>query len=70
MKKTILLLCALFTTVMASAGERLTPVMRPDNGSENINLVNMLIGSAICIVIGIYLIGLDKRLKKELNNKN
>jgi hypothetical protein len=70
MKKTILTLCALFIAVFANAGEFLTPVMRPDEGPEHINLLNMLIGSSICVVIGIYLIGLDKRLKKELRNKN
>jgi hypothetical protein len=70
MKKTILTLCSVFLAVFANAGEHLTPVMRPDNGPENINLLNMMIGSSICVVLGIYLIGLDKRLKRELKNKN
>jgi hypothetical protein len=70
MKKTILTLCALGFAVIANAGEYLTPVMRPDEGPEKINLLNMLVGSAVCIVLGIYLIGLDRRLKQELKNKN
>jgi hypothetical protein len=70
MKKTILTLCAVCLAVIANAGEYLTPVMRPDEGPENISLLNMLVGSAVCIVVGIYLIGLDKRLKRELKNKN